>query len=365
MQIFKIFLGLLLCTDLLGPLLSAEPRSVVAFGLPMSGTLAEYGEAVRNGVTLAHDELRVKLESIEFRFDDTQYENARAVSIFQSWEADSGIILGFVFGYGPCQAVAPVAERRQLPMIAISAERGINVGKKRVLRFSFLAEQFAQALVSYMRSKKIKRTALVMTEAAYSQGIVDSMRELLAEDESLDLINSYRIGETDFRSSVARIKAGNYQAQAVFLFTGQVSEYFRQAHVAGLQLPALGLSPFESKDEIRRTNGLMNGAVFPSILVKEEFRKKYVATFGKDSQLGWAANAYDFVHVLAEAIARSRKPLTRDSFFAALQFPAVMQGAEGPISYREDERLGNRFVFPVVLKSIRGETFVDLGETTF
>lgn len=353
----------LLCVAL--PATWAQERTKIGVVIPLSGVLAEYGVALKNGVLLAQKEHPELVKNIEFVFEDTRYGNITAITIINKFASSSPVDLVYMWGYGPCQAVAAVAESQKIAMLAVTGEQGVNVGRKYIMRFSFRIEQMSHAILEYLRSKGLKKIGIVKTEIAYMNGIIDGMSANLRADESLSVVDSYTVSDTDFRSSIEKLKRKKFDVLGVFLITGQVSQFYRQARALNLMAQTFGSSPFENLMEIRQAGGLMDGAVFPGPEISPDFKRRYVAEYGNDVQLAWAANAYDFSVLSGTITSQWAKaaPFTGLELLSEFKKISRYEGVEGLLEYKEDLTRGSGFEFPVVMKKIVGDSIVVLPNT--
>jgi len=82
-------------------LLTAEPAGSLRVGvsIPLSGPVAEYGEAVRNGITLAIKQNPKAFKSIRFIYSDNRYDPKTAVSTFVKHKTADHIQLLYSFDF--------------------------------------------------------------------------------------------------------------------------------------------------------------------------------------------------------------------------------------------------------------------------
>lgn len=106
--------------------------------LPLSGELAPYGRAAQNGIELAKKEQPNLLSSVDFVVEDFGYDNKLAVAAYHKLIALDKVSTIYIWGYGPSQALVPVAEQDKFPLIACSAEPTVSQNKKYVIRLNQL-----------------------------------------------------------------------------------------------------------------------------------------------------------------------------------------------------------------------------------
>ncbi|NDC38085.1 MAG: hypothetical protein EBZ48_08530, partial [Proteobacteria bacterium] len=103
----------------------AQEKFRVGVLLPLSGAPSEYGVAAKNGFELAIQENPELFKNVDFVFADTQYDSKKTISGLQKLRFEDGISAAYVWGYGPNQAVSPIAEKQLFPLFAMSGERSI------------------------------------------------------------------------------------------------------------------------------------------------------------------------------------------------------------------------------------------------
>lgn len=338
--------------------LSAQQELKVGVVLPLTGPVAEYGAAARNGIELARKENPVLFSDIEFLYEDHKYEGRMALSAFNKLVTVDNIDLMYLWGYGPVQAVAPVAEQRKQPLIAVTGEQGIALKRDYIVRFCYHGEQAALEILPYLRKKGVKKIGILKTELAFINSILDGLRKNLADGESVEVIDSFQFENTDFKSSITRLKSMSYDAVGVFLGSGQISQFYRQAASQGYDGFTFGTDFFESKTEIVDSGAGIDGAVFPAPFVSEDFKKRYLDQFGNDLQVSWAANAYDFANYLG----RQHSGMKGDKPAVALleQFRKIKgeQGASGMFNFAADAEQGSGVEFQMVVKKVVGAEIV-------
>jgi len=329
--------------------------------LPLTGAVAEYGVATKNGIQLAIKEHPENFSGISFVYDDSQYEGKKALSGYQKLKSSDSASVVYIWGYGPNQAVVPVAERDQFPVIAVSAERSVSLNKKYTLRFCYHIEMIAQTLLNHLRANKIKHIGIVKTELAYMNGLIDSMKKNLKSDESIDVVDTYEPSDTDFKTTIAKLRTKKFDSVGVFLISGQISQFYRQSNQLGLKINTFGTDFFDSLKEAQDAQGAMTGAVFAAPYADSQFVERYVKQYGNDLQVAWAANGYEFAMLTAKLFGKSHEKLTSDQILTQYKSSDIEQGATSTFKYNESSE-GSGFDFKVVGRKIEVDKIVDFSE---
>ncbi len=137
----------------------------------------------------------------------------------------------------------------------------------------------------------------------------------------------WRSSETDYRTTIARVRSKGYDAIAAYLDPKQVPVFFRQAKEQSLTGPFLGTTTFQSRDSIKDAGGAMEGAVFAHNYVSEEFRRRFSHAYGTGHQIPWAANAYDFAILIGEEFGRAEVHPSAGDIMARMRNIGVRSGA--------------------------------------
>lgn len=330
----------------------AKPTFKVGAILPLSGRSADYGEAARNGIELARAENPERFKNIEFIYEDSLYDGKTTITTFHKLRTGQKVDLFFVWGHGPCEAVAPVAEMRKVPTLVVSGDYAVARNRKHVIRFFPIHERFGEAILGHLREKQYKRIGIVKTEIGFLNHVVDGIRKNLNSDESLELVDNFPLGETDFKTTITKLKVRDFDSVGVYLAENQVALFYLQAKSLGYLIPTFGSHSFNSKKSVIEAKGEMTGAVYPAIRVDDAFRERYIQGFNDDVQISFAANAYDFAMLIGGLFNESTEKNSSNEIVAKLKSADPFTGATGIVTYNDDTGVGDEFVSPIVLRVI-------------
>jgi branched-chain amino acid transport system substrate-binding protein len=328
---------------------------------PLSGGLADYGTALRNGFALAEQDAAKDKSKIEFLFEDSQYDGKRTLAAFNKLVESDRCVAVFVWGSGPSEALAPVAERKRVSLFTLG-EHTAAVGRPHVINFTNPAIQLSSLLARYLRAEGRRKLALVMTDITYFQSLASTLRMSLSDDQHLTTIDTYLPSDNDFRSTISKLRAGHFDSLGVFLLPGQVSQFYKQMRQQNLSLSTFGSDIFESSQEIRDAGSAIEGAVYVHHGVSEDFRHAYVAAFERDLHLPTAARGYDFARMVFQ-VSDSAASEQGKHLLSKLEQLSPYHGVSGAARFVNDPQYGKRFEFPVVVKQIRGGKSVVIAES--
>ncbi len=333
--------------------LHAEPFTI-GVSAPLTGELAEYGEAVRNGFLLSSSE---RADSpLRFIFEDNKYDAKEALSSYRSLVTVKGVDLLFSWGETPLHAIAPLIERTGMPTVAMSVDARPAQGRNSIIIAVNAPRQFAETVIAELRTRELKNICFVATEDPFLFALIDQFKLSISSDETIQVVATVPPQDRDFRSLVTKLKgASACQALGVYLLSGQVGEFYRELAKQGLFLQTFGTDVFESREEIKAAGRGMRGAVYPNLYVPREFRERYRSSFAKDSQISYAYNAYTlgnwFHSLFAHTSGRSNEEILGLLRNGPMTPPLVRTQSELRVTHLS---------FPLTLRRVTNDGFEDI-----
>lgn len=341
--------------------LSADTEKKFRIGviLPLSGALSEYGVATRNGIELAKIENPTFFTDLDFIYEDSQWDAKTALSALDKLRSVDKVSLVFNWGNPTTEAVAPIAERYQLPLLAMSSDPKVTANRNFVIRSLNSGREFGHTLGSYLSKQGYKRIGIVIVANTYVEALFQGLKEILESTAKVEVLERYNLSDQDFRAAVTKIRANKYDAIGIFLISGQVSNFYRQLSSQGVKIPSFGADFFESKSEIQAAQGGMTGAVFSNLDVTDQFRKNYVSRFTNDSQIAFAGNGYDMALILGKLF--NAQVLTANEIMSKLKGAGSYDGVAG--TFRLSEQSSDpHFKYHIRVKRIEGDKVVTLSD---
>lgn len=340
----------------------SEPLKVGVIA-PLTGIVADYGAAIKNGMTMAQEEVpAAERGAVEFIYEDAQYNSKLSIAAFNKLALIDRANLIYSFGTSGSSAIAPIAEQLRVPTIILSGEPALIAHRRYVIDFHNRLEDLAVATLVHVRSRGFKNFGVVKTEVPYMESLVKAFQKHLAQDESITIIDSFPPDENTMLNSTAlKIKRGlerkQFDAIGIFLLTGQIGTLFQRMTTYGISAPTFGSDVFGQVDEMRKAGPAARGGVFAIFQATKSFSDRYYERFGDRLQLHYAANSYDLAKLIYNQLAHGDGSRSADAIMSRLQNVKVHDGALGTFRYVDEadlrmENPGRRFVFPVVMKEI-------------
>lgn len=348
----RLHIQLLLLLLIVGSSAHADSFKV-GVSAPLTGDLAEYGQAVRNGFLLSNSE---HLNShLQFIFEDNKYDAKEAVSTFRSLVTMKQVNLFFSWGETPLHAIAPLAQRAAVPTVAMSVDSSPAKGRNSIIIGVNAARQFVDTVANNMRARGFQKLCLIATEDPFLLALISAFKTTAFSVEQIQVAARVPPSERDFRALVTKLKSNSScEALGVYLLSGQVGVFYRELTKQGVSLPTFGTDVFESRSEIQLGGSAMRGAVYPNIYVPSEFRELYQKSYSNDSQLGYAYNAY-VIGSWFHSLFGDAHELSKSEVLLLLRTSPTTQPIERTLSDLSVTHLS----FPLTLRRITDDGFED------
>lgn len=355
--VFALITAIIFPLSALGDTSSKSSPLKVGVILPLTGPLAEYGIAVRNGIELARREMPTIDSRCSFLVEDSRYDSSSAVTIFQKLISTGQARVLYNWGGPTSEALAPIAARKDVPLFVWSADPRVSEGRPQVIRFANSGADYGKVLADHLRKRGFRKVAIFKTDNQYLDAIFAGLAAS-ARGLQVDLVDSFQPGDKDFRSSIAKLKRTDYNAVGLFLLSGQVSLFSAQLRGMGLQMPIFGTDFFESMTEVGQSKGALIGATFANNEVSPQFLARYVSAFGNEFQINHAANGYDFAVFLCERLGSDLNATSSADILTRTVRTSRFPSQQGEASFIASPAGDKYFHFPVVIRRIESSRIV-------
>jgi len=348
-------------------------QQVIKIGVigPLTGAFAAAGQSQLTGAEMRAREInaaggkyKVELVSHDDASNCDQSVNATVKVITQE---NVVAVLGAL--NSPCAlAMIPITKRYQTPQFTVGVGTAITQqGSHWVFRVAVGAAGQSEALADYaVQQMGHKKIAVLYADDEYGASMANGFKAALAR---LNLqpaaFESFPRADQDFTGQLTKIKASG--ATALFA-TGSYTAaalIAKQARQLGLKLQLLGDTGNASPKYAELGGEAVDGAVVVEPFTPADpdpkvqaFVNRYTQQYGRAPD-GWAAEMYDTVSMIHEAVARAGKidrQVVRD-FVANLSHGAPYTGILGAWRFAET----GDAVFPLYKVQIKGNRKVILA----
>jgi branched-chain amino acid transport system substrate-binding protein len=302
--------------------LAQEPVKVGAIEA-LSGPVAKYGVPIRHGIELAVDEVNKKGgvlggRKVDMIFEDSAGQKEQALNAMKKLIARDHVIAVF----GPTLsnemfAAGPAAVERKVPALGTSTTAdGITDIGEWIFRTAMPeADVIPVTVAAVKKHYNVKRLALMYAnDDAFSKSGFDNMKKAV-EKQGIEIatIESFGSKDTDFSAQLTKIKGLDVDAIGISSLAEAGAGVVLQARQLGIG-PAVVIfggngfnSPKVAEIAGKAAEGLMVGT--PWFIGKkdpqnQQFVAAYKQTYNEEPDQ-FAAQAYDSLYILAEAIDRA------------------------------------------------------------
>ena len=332
---------------------AARSRSAPSKSSPAPN--AAYGIAIRSGLELALEEVNQKgvlaAAKIDLTVEDSAGNKDQAINAARKLIGRDHVVLVI----GPTLsnemfAVGPVVNERKIPIVGTSTTAvGITAIGPWVFRTSLPESDVIPVTLDYAKAHGVKSIALMYAnDDAFSKSGFDTMKAA-AEKAGLDLvaIESFGSKDTDFSAQLTKIKGLKPNGVGISALVEPVAGVLLQARQLGFGAETQFIggngsnSPKLGEIAGSAANGLIVGS--PWFIGKDdrankEFVSKFQAKYARPPDQ-FAAQAYDTMHIVAQAIDRAGS--TDNEKLRQALLATKTDGVMGPFSFTDHRDPGS------------------------
>ena len=345
--------------------IGAEEEIRIGVYLPMTGSVAAFGQMAWAGVQVAHQMepnvlgRPVRLFLVDEKSD--KIEAANAVSRLITKEKVQAIIGSATSS--DTLAGAPIAEEAKVPMITPTATNPlVTQNKKYIFRVCFIDPFQGKVAAHYAYENLKARRAAVLTDIGqdYSVGLANFFKEEFKKLGGAIVAETFcQTNDQDFSAQLSSIKAANPDVLYLPNYYTEDALTARQAKELGITTPLLSGDGAEAEELLKIGGKAVEGMAFTGHFHKDSavtpVSKKFVAKFQaekKEDPSAFNALGADAYLLLLDAINRA-KSMDGDKIRAALASTKNWEGVSGSISIGAD---GNA-VKSVVILNVKNGAF--------
>lgn len=308
---------------------------------PLTGFASYFGPSVRNGFTMAVDEINdaggIHGRKIKMFLEDDACDATKAVAAGKKLFVRDKVFM--LFG-GVCahSAVAScrLAEAEKVPFFVVSAgEEVVRTYQKNCFIIAMTTWTSSRLMVDFaVQELKAKRIGIVYQTGAYGQPGADGFVARMKKSNLEPVANlAHKIGDTDYTAQIMKLKEANPDVVLTYSYTKEGAMLVRQAWEKGLRtkwvMSTTGNIPsvidLATKDAVagryyalNLTSDIIEG---PKL---NKFHETYKRKFPADAARPDFPNDRDTLSYLAgkiigEALRRCGPEVTREKLIGALE----------------------------------------------
>jgi branched-chain amino acid transport system substrate-binding protein len=342
-------------------------QSTIKIGgfLPMTGSVAAYGQDAKNGIEIAMQMKPTVLgKKVEFVIADTKSDKIEAANAMSRLiERDKvAAVIGEMIS-GDTMAGAPIAEKAMIPVVSPTATNPlVTQGKKYIFRVCFIDPVQGDIAAKYaFTTLKAKKAALIVDKSQdYCVGLAKFFKDAFTKLGGQIVAETFCVTEDkDFSAQLSTIKPTNPDVIYAPNYYSPVALFTKQARELGVKAPVLAGDGAQADELIQIGGKEVEGVAFTGHFHKkgattklakdwiDGFEKKFKAEPNAFHALG--ADAY---FVLVDAITRANS-IKGQEVRKALATTKNFEAISGKLSIGES----GDAVKPMVINVVKGGKF--------
>jgi branched-chain amino acid transport system substrate-binding protein len=327
----------------------------------LSGPLAAYGKAVRQGMALRVDEINeqggIHGRKLRLIAEDNGYDPKKAVLAAQKLvNQDKVFIVAGHMGTAQNNAAMPIQfEKNIVNYLPVTAAREMYEPLNR-LKYSFAVTYYDQMrtwLPKLVKDKSAKKVCAIYQDDEFGLEVLRGAEAgLKSIGMELAERTSYKRGATDFSSQVAKMKGSGCDLVVLGTIIRETIGTIAEARKTGFNPTFLGSSAAYT-ELIHKLGGKAMDGMYATMGAQVPYldeasqplrfwATKYKTKFGDDPTV-FSAYGYMIVDTFAQAAQKAGTNLSTDSFIKAMDassLPADVFGS-APMTFSATKRLGS------------------------
>jgi branched-chain amino acid transport system substrate-binding protein len=317
----------------------------------LTGPAAKYGVAIKNGLTLAVDEINakggIKGNKINLIIEDEQGKKEEAINVFKKLIFQDKVLM--VFGptlSNSAFAADPIAVGAKTVVFGTSnTASGITDMGPYVFRNSVMESDVLPVVINRaIKHFKLSKVAVIYgNDDAFTKSGYDAFKTAL-ESNKLPVTTTvtYAKGDVDFKAQLTKIKETNPDAIVCSCLAEEAANIILQTRSLGMKQPFIGGNGFNSPKLFEIAKGAADNTLLGSPWSSENnssankaFMTAYKAKYGSEPDQ-FAAQAYDAMYIVSTALISINlgKSLEDDRNAVLLALPQVTSnGATGKFAF--------------------------------
>lgn len=330
---------------------SAEGKTVkLGFVTAYTGPGAAYGVAMKEGVDLAVEEINKNPNTkvkIDLKTYDTKLVKAEAINAFKKCiEQDKVLAIEGPMTSGEMFAAGPVAQQSKIVAFGTGTTApGITDIGDYIFRNAIPGKLAIPVTVKKAHDKLgFKKVAVLYSNNNDQMVGENKIYQDLFKEMGIEVVatETFADKDTDFSAQLTKIQAANPDVLVIAGLYQEGSLIVKKAREMGMNQPIIGNNGFNSPAYIEQSGAAADGTLVATPWNPESksekaqaFRKAFVAKYGHEPDQ-FAAQAYDAMYVMHQAVEQSGTTTDRKKFRDTLAQIKNFEGATGKFEFDQN-----------------------------
>lgn len=346
----------------------AKKEETIKIGaiLPLTGSAAEWGVAMKNGMELAIDKINkkggVNGKKIIIKYEDNQSEPKMAVSAINKLISTQEIPVILTIQSSVSLAIAPIANQNKVVLLCSAAHPDIIKMGEYIFRCYPTKEQLLDKIIeTAIEVLNIDRIFIIYINDDYGISMKDGFEKRMIEKGKIILgADSFEKQQTNFRSLISKILAKKPKALFIPGYGMALGNLLKQLSEFGYSGVILSTQEVSYRDVLSIAENSANGVIYADMPFDPQsdlphikgFVNTYKAKYGAEPILD-AVIGYDMTNLIIEII--KLNGFSADKIKTGLANVKEFNGLLGNLEMSSSREI----IYPLVLKTIKN------GKPTF
>ena len=288
---------------------------------PVTGGAAVYGNAVKNGIQLAVDEINaaggVNGIKLELNFQDDEHNEEKAVNAYNTLKDKDMKLLSGTVTSNPCVAVAAETVKDNMFQLTPSGSAVDCVANDNAFRVCFNDPNQGTASAQYIAQNGLASKVAVIYDSSdvYSTGIYEKFAAEAA-NQNIDVVAAEAFtadSKTDFSVQIQKVQESGAELLFLPIYYQEAALILQQANKAGLAVKYFGCDGLDGLidqlgDDVAIAEGVMLLTPFAADAQDEKtvaFTTAYKNAYNNEVPIQFAADGYDAVYAVKAAMEKA------------------------------------------------------------
>lgn len=323
-------------------------QAKIALLTATSGGGAAYGESIKNGAELAVEEINKDANStkINLQVEDTKGEKNEAINAMNKViHKDNVVAVVGPMLSGEMMAAGPIANQSKVVALGTSttAEGITDIGPY-IFRNAVPESLAVTEAIKKSHDLLGFKTAAIMYSQNNDQMVsVNNTAKKALEEAGVKIVDTETFADkdTDFSAQLTKIQQAKPDIIVVASLYQEGALIMKKMREMGMTQKVIGSNGFNSPAFIKNAGDAANGAIvgtpwFPNKDDKKvkDFKAAYKAKYGKDPDQ-FAAQAYDGIYLVEQALKDAKTTTDREKFKTALEKIKDFVGVTGKFAFTD------------------------------
>ncbi len=316
--------------------------------LPLTGNNAAHGELAKRGVELALENLPSNIQVV---YEDSQFDGSVSVNAYKKLVTQDKVQAILTLGSPVAMSIASLANEDKVLLLGIVAAPAYSTPDDYTFRIvgsaTVEADSIVDTIVNTLNKKKV---AILSMGNDYGKGTASEFVHAFKDHGEVIFNESFLPEETDFRSSLIKIKSLNPDIIFIPATGREAGLIIKQAREQGIETAFICAQACQNPDLVTIAGGSAEGllVVAPTDDANSNFIDLYSDKYTGTIHFG-TIKMYDATKILSSVFANCEK----DNYAPACLLRGMNNvtdypGTSFPINFDENGDMNDQFLLKIV-----------------